>query len=88
LHADEVMANIIPPLRTQHGRGSQCSGRTGPRRLPLPSLRLSLVVGAHTAVEDTPRVALVVVVASPKSASHVAAWTTSCPPALHLMTPL
>jgi hypothetical protein len=86
LSVDEVMAII---LHLAHNMDEEASARGAPvpDASPLPSLRLSLLVAARTTVEVTPRVALVVVVASPTSATHVAAWTTSCPHAIHRMTP-
>jgi hypothetical protein len=61
--------------------------RRSPTHPLLPSLRSALLVAVHTVAEDTPRGVLVVVVASPTSAAHVAALTTSCHHAMPLMTP-
>jgi hypothetical protein len=83
---DEVMASI---LNLAHNMDEDVSaqGAPVPDASPLLSVRLSVLVAAHTTVEDTPRVALVVVVASPTTAPHVAVLTTSCSHAMHLMTP-
>jgi hypothetical protein len=81
LSVDEVMANI---LHLAHNMDEDdAPGATAPDT----SLRLSLPAAGHTAVEDTPHVVLVVVAASPTSATLVAAWTTFYPPALPQMTP-
>jgi hypothetical protein len=86
LSADELMANI---LHVAHNMDEETSaqGAPVPHAPPLPSLRSSLLVAVHTAAEDTPRGVLVVVMAFPTSAAHVAAWTTSCPHAMPMMTP-
>jgi hypothetical protein len=86
MSADEVMANI---LHLAHNMDEETSahGAPVPDASLLPSLRSSLLVAVHTAAEDTPREVLVVVVASPTSAAHVAVWTTSCHHAMPLMTP-
>jgi hypothetical protein len=78
---DEVMANI---LHLAHNMDEEVCvpGVTTPDASPLPSQRMSMLVAVHTAVEDTPHVALVVVAASPTSAAPVAASTTYCPPTL------
>jgi hypothetical protein len=72
LSADEVIASI---LHLAHNMDEEASAPAAsvPDTSPLPSLRLSLVVAVHTTVADTTHEGLVVVVASPTSASHVAA---------------
>jgi hypothetical protein len=86
LSVDEVMASI---LLHAHNMNEEVSapGVSAPDASPLPSLRLSLLAAVHTAVEDTPNVALVVVAAFPASAAPMAAWTTYCPLALPQLTP-
>jgi hypothetical protein len=84
MSADEVMDCIV---HLTHNMDEDTQARRPPTYHPLPSLCLSLLVAVRTAVADTTHVALIVVVASPTSAAHVAAWTTYCPPALPQMTP-
>jgi hypothetical protein len=86
LSVDEVMA-IILHLAHNMDEETNAQGAPVPDAPLLPSLRSSLLAAVHTAAEDTPRGVLVVVVASPTSAAHVAAWTTSCPHAMPMMTP-
>jgi hypothetical protein len=84
LSADEVMGSI---LHMAHNMDEDdAPGATAPDTSPLPSLPLSQPAAVHTPVEDTHHVVFVVVAASLTSAWHVAAWTTSCPHALPMMT--
>jgi hypothetical protein len=72
MYADEVMANILHLAQNMDEKTSAHCAPV-PDASPLPSLRSSLLVAVHTAAEDTPRGVLVLVVASPTSAAHVAA---------------
>jgi hypothetical protein len=87
LSADEVMASILRLAKTWT-RKSLLRACRPPTHDSLPSLRLSLLVAFRTAVMNNTHVPPVVVADYPTSAPHVAAWTTSCPPALPHMTPL
>jgi hypothetical protein len=86
LCADEVMASILHLAHNMEGE-AYAPGAPAPDTSPLPSLRLSLPIAARTTIEDTTPVVLVVAVASPTSAAHVAARTTYYPSALSHMTP-
>jgi hypothetical protein len=79
--ADGLVACI---LHLAHNMNEEASAPStpAPDTSPLPSLRESPHVAVHTTVADTAHVALVVVVASPTSASLVATWTTYYPHAM------
>jgi hypothetical protein len=73
LYADEVMAKASSTFHKTWTRKHVLRIRQPPTHQPLPSSRLSLLVAARTAVEDTTHVVLVVFEASQTSAALVAA---------------
>jgi hypothetical protein len=86
LFVDEVMANI---LHLAHNMDDEtCApGAPAPDTSPPPiSAFVAAGRGLRIGRGHYP-VALVVVVAFPTSAAHVAAWTTYCPHALPRKTP-